>query len=45
MILYFLDDLFEKLLSLMVGSYYVTMHKQSNDVVKTREMILGDQRL
>ena len=40
-----IDDSFEKLLSLMVGSYYVTMHNNPSDVRKTREMILGDQYL
>ena len=39
--LHFLDDSFENLLSVMVGSYYVTMHNNPSDVVKTRDMILG----
>ena len=29
----------------MVGSYYVTMHNNPSDVVKTRDMILGDPHL
>ena len=37
-----IDDVFEKLLSLMVGSFYVTMHNNPSDVVKARDMILGD---
>ena len=38
----YLDDLFENLQSTMVGSFYVTMHNNLSDVVKTRDMILGD---
>ena len=37
-----LGDLFENLQSTMVGSFYVTMHNNLSDVVKTRDMILGD---
>ena len=43
--IFYIDDSFEKLLSLMVGSYYVTVHNNPSDVRKTRDMILGNQNL
>ena len=42
---YSIDDAFEKLQSLMAGSFYVTMQKNPSDVVKARDMILGDHSL
>ena len=42
---YFIDEIYEELLSLMVGSYYVTMHNNSSDILKTQQKIIGDQNL